>query len=99
MQTVIETRDLCKFYGQQKAVDHLSLHVPQASVYGFIGPNGAGKSTTMKMLLGLIHPTARAGISAGQGTYPIQPPAAAAENRQPDWNPLPVIFTSQLKKT
>ena len=58
MQTVIETRDLCKFYGQQKAVDHLSLHVPQASVYGFIGPNGAGKSTTMKMLLGLIHPTA-----------------------------------------
>lgn len=58
MQTVIETRDLCKFYGQQKAVDHLNLHVPQASVYGFIGPNGAGKSTTMKMLLGLIHPTA-----------------------------------------
>lgn len=58
MQTVIETRDLCKFYGQQKAVDHLSLHVSQASVYGFIGPNGAGKSTTMKMLLGLIHPTA-----------------------------------------
>ena len=34
------------------------LHVPQGCVYGFIGPNGAGKSTTMKMLLGLIHPTA-----------------------------------------
>jgi len=39
-------------------VDHVELHVPQGCVYGFIGPNGAGKSTTMKMLLGLIHPTA-----------------------------------------
>lgn len=36
----------------------MELHVPQGCVYGFIGPNGAGKSTTMKMLLGLIHPTA-----------------------------------------
>ena len=57
MQTVIETKSLCKTYGRQKAVDHVELHVPQGSVYGFIGPNGAGKSTTMKMLLGLIHPT------------------------------------------
>jgi len=39
-------------------VGHVELHVPQGCVYGFIGPNGAGKSTTMKMLLGLIHPTA-----------------------------------------
>jgi len=38
-------------------VDHLNLNVPQGSVYGFIGPNGAGKSTSMKMLLGLTHPT------------------------------------------
>ena len=58
MQTVIETKALCKQYGPHTAVDHLELHVPQGCVYGFIGPNGAGKSTTMKMLLGLIHPTA-----------------------------------------
>lgn len=58
MQTVIETKALCKQYGPHTAVDHVELHVPQGSVYGFIGPNGAGKSTTMKMLLGLIHPTA-----------------------------------------
>lgn len=58
MSNVIETRELCKSYDRQRAVDHLNLHVPQGSVYGFIGPNGAGKSTTMKMLLGLIHPTA-----------------------------------------
>ena len=58
MQTVIETKALCKQYGPHTAVDHVELHVPQECVYGFIGPNGAGKSTTMKMLLGLIHPTA-----------------------------------------
>ena len=58
MQTVIETKALCKQYGPHTAVDHVELHVPQGYVYGFIGPNGAGKSTTMKMLLGLIHPTA-----------------------------------------
>ena len=58
MQTVIETKALCKQYGPHTAVDHVELHVPQGCVYGLIGPNGAGKSTTMKMLLGLIHPTA-----------------------------------------
>lgn len=58
MQTVIDTKALCKQYGPHTAVDHVELHVPQGCVYGFIGPNGAGKSTTMKMLLGLIHPTA-----------------------------------------
>ena len=66
MQTVIETKALCKQYGPHTAVDHVELHVPQGCVYGFIGPNGAGKSTTMKMLLGLIHPTAGRGRLLGQ---------------------------------
>lgn len=57
MTNIIETKDLCKAYGAHSAVNHLDLCVPKGSVYGFIGPNGAGKSTTMKMLLGLIHPT------------------------------------------
>ena len=67
MQTVIETKALCKQYGPHTAVDHVELHVPQGCVYGFIGPNGAGKSTTMKMLLGLIHPTAGRVRLLGQG--------------------------------
>lgn len=58
MQYVIETKRLCKTYGGRTAVHNLDLHVPQGCVYGFIGPNGAGKSTSMKMLLGLVHPTA-----------------------------------------
>ena len=73
MQTVITTKGLCKAYGRQFAVDHLDLAVPEGCVYGFIGPNGAGKSTTMKMLLGLIHP------SAGQVTLLGQP--MNAQNR------------------
>lgn len=66
MQTVIETKGLCKAYGKRLAVDHVQLHVPQGCVYGFIGPNGAGKSTTMKMLLGLIHPSAGQVFLLGQ---------------------------------
>lgn len=58
MNHIIETSGLCKTYGTHAAVDHLDLTVPEGCVYGFIGPNGAGKSTTMKMLLGLIHPSA-----------------------------------------
>lgn len=57
MQNMIETKDLCKMYGNHTVVDHLNLCVPKGCVYGFIGPNGAGKSTSMKMLLGLVHPT------------------------------------------
>ena len=57
MKSVIETHDLCKRYHGHSAVDHLNLTVPEGCVYGFLGPNGAGKSTTMKMLLGLVHPT------------------------------------------
>ena len=57
MQNVIETDALCKRYGSHLVVDHLALTVPEGCVYGFLGPNGAGKSTTMKMLLGLVHPT------------------------------------------
>ena len=55
---IIETHDLCKQYGNALRVAHLELNVPEGSVYGFLGPNGAGKSTTLKMILGLVRPTA-----------------------------------------
>ena len=55
----ISTRGLSKRYrGGQLAVDGLDLHVPQGSVFGFLGPNGSGKTTTIRMLLGLIAPSA-----------------------------------------
>ncbi|OIJ97959.1 ABC transporter ATP-binding protein [Streptomyces monashensis] len=56
---VIATRGLTKRYrGGQLAVDGLDLTVPAGSVFGFLGPNGSGKTTTIRMLMGLIEPTA-----------------------------------------
>ena len=55
---VIEARALTKHFGNLVAVDHLSFTLPQGTVVGFLGPNGAGKSTTLRMLLGLVAPTA-----------------------------------------
>ncbi len=56
--SVIEARGLVKRFGARRAVDGLDLTVPSGTVYGFLGPNGSGKSTTIRMLLGLIAPTA-----------------------------------------
>lgn len=54
--TVIQTTELCRRYGDRLAVDGLSLQVPAGSVFGFLGPNGAGKTTTIRLLLGLLRP-------------------------------------------
>ena len=55
---IVQTTGLCKQYGQSMRVRGLNLSVPEGCIYGFLGPNGAGKSTTLKMILGLVHPTA-----------------------------------------
>ncbi len=55
---VIETQGLSKSYGEVQALRDLNLDVPKNSIFGFLGPNGSGKSTTIKLLLGLIEPTA-----------------------------------------
>jgi len=54
---MIEVQDLCKRYGDKLAVNHLSFTVEPGTVTGFLGPNGAGKSTTMRLIVGLDHPT------------------------------------------
>ena len=54
----IRARGLSKKFGQLRAVDNLDLDVPRASIYGFLGPNGSGKSTTIRMLCGLLTPSA-----------------------------------------
>src|SRR3712207_7004477 len=54
----IETIGLTKRFGSTVAVDQLDLTVPAGEVFGFLGPNGAGKSTTIRLLLGLLRPTA-----------------------------------------
>ena len=54
----IRTSSLTKAYGSKRAVDGVSLTVGAGEIYGFVGRNGAGKSTLMKMLAGLVLPTA-----------------------------------------
>ncbi|MBO0684592.1 MAG: ABC transporter ATP-binding protein [Candidatus Dormibacteraeota bacterium] len=63
---IVEARGLTKRYGSGVlAVDRLDLNVRHGEVYGFLGPNGAGKTTTLRMLVGLIRPTAGAATVAG----------------------------------
>ncbi|MED5276887.1 MAG: ATP-binding cassette domain-containing protein [Actinomycetota bacterium] len=57
MNTVIETRDLVRKFGEIVAVDGINLSVDAGQVFGFLGPNGAGKSTAIRMLTTLLHPT------------------------------------------
>jgi ABC-2 type transport system ATP-binding protein len=54
----ISTRDLSRRFGKVIAVDSLTLKIPGGSLYGLIGPNGAGKTTTLRMLAGLLEPSA-----------------------------------------
>lgn len=52
----IELENITKIYTGKKAVDDLSLAIPNGSVYGFIGPNGSGKTTTLRMIMRIIYP-------------------------------------------
>ncbi|HVX39458.1 MAG TPA: ABC transporter ATP-binding protein [Gemmatimonadaceae bacterium] len=62
---VIDTHALRKEFGRTVAVKGLTLQVPRGEIFGFLGPNGAGKSTSIKMLLGLVHPTSGDGTLLG----------------------------------
>jgi ABC-2 type transport system ATP-binding protein len=55
---MIELLELTKRYGSTLAVDRLTLEVQSGEIFGFLGPNGAGKTTTIRMMMGLLQPTA-----------------------------------------
>ena len=57
----IELTDVSKTFRNQKAVDQLTLEIPQGSIYGFIGPNGSGKTTTLRMILRIYYPDSGSG--------------------------------------
>ena len=60
---IIETKELVKKYGGFPAIDHVNMHIPEGSIYGFVGENGSGKTTIMRLLTGLAEPT--------EGTYSL----------------------------
>ncbi len=64
----IETRNLTRRYGRVLAVDQLNMKVSRGALFGFIGPNGAGKTTTLRMLAGLLQPSAGEVWVTGQRT-------------------------------
>lgn len=74
MGYMLETRGLTKRFGRgdqaQDAVADVNLHIREGEVYGLLGPNGAGKSTTLKMICGMLRPT------AGRSSLPGTPGAA-----------------------
>lgn len=57
MSNILETKNLCKNYKNQKANNNINIEVEENSIYGLLGPNGAGKSTLLKMITGMINPS------------------------------------------
>jgi len=61
----VEVEGLTRVFGDFVAVDHIDLSVAPGTVFGFLGPNGAGKSTTIRMLCGILRPTAGRAVVGG----------------------------------
>jgi len=57
IENVVETKDLTKSFGEDVAVQSLSMYVPRGKIFGFIGPSGCGKTTTVRLLTGFYKPT------------------------------------------
>jgi len=68
-EIAIHTENLTRHFGAVKAVDGLTLDVPAGIVFGFLGPNGSGKTTTIRLLLGLLEPTAGRASVLGWDTH------------------------------
>ena len=81
---MIQLVELSKHYGKQIAVDELSLEVKPGELFGFLGPNGAGKTTTIKMIAGLLHPTAGRILLAGHDLHQEPQKAKAVLGFIPD---------------
>jgi ABC-2 type transport system ATP-binding protein len=65
LSDAIEIRGLARHYGEVRAVDGLSLEVPEGELFGLLGPNGSGKTTTINVLCGLLKPTAGTAFVGG----------------------------------
>jgi len=81
---LIETRNLVKRYGDKVAVNNVSFDVHAGEIFGFLGPNGAGKTTTIKIIVGLLQPTAGSVKVAGYDVQRQSLLAKAASGYVPD---------------
>lgn len=72
MDTIIETRDITRNFGDFRAVDKLNLKIEKGEVFGFLGPNGAGKTTSINMMVGLLRPTSGQVLINGQNVEDVK---------------------------
>ena len=66
---VVQAQDLTKMFGEEAAVDSLTMHVPRGTIFGFIGPSGCGKTTTVRLLTGVHKPTSGQVTVLGKNPY------------------------------
>ncbi len=96
MEYCLTTDSLCKRYGQFKALNDLSMHVPKGSIYGFVGKNGAGKTTLIRMISGLQTPTS--GSYTLYGTKNTDPGVGRARRRMGAVVETPSIYLDMTAK-
>jgi ABC-2 type transport system ATP-binding protein len=91
MNNTIETKDLTKRFGNNTAVESLTITVPTGSIFAFLGPNGAGKTTTIKTLMNIMRPTQGSSTVLGVDSRKLSPKEFAqigyvSENQEmPEW--------------
>ena len=85
---MIEVKDISKLYGEQRALDHVSLTVQPGEIVGLLGPNGAGKSTLMKILTCFIPPTEGEATVCGHSIYDDTLAVRRCIGYLPEHNPL-----------
>ncbi|MBW7956303.1 MAG: ATP-binding cassette domain-containing protein [Deltaproteobacteria bacterium] len=93
MSAAVETRDLSKSYGEVKALDSVSLTIPEGDFFGLLGPNGAGKTTLIRILTTLIRPTS--GSARVMGKDVVHEPSAV----RGETGVVPQAMTSDLDLT
>jgi ABC-2 type transport system ATP-binding protein len=72
-EIVLETKGLTKYFGSAAAVDHLDMQIPRGCICGFVGRNGAGKTTAIKLMMGLLNPTAGSSRLLGCDSTDLSP--------------------------
>jgi len=73
VNTVLETRDVTRFFGAVKAADHLSVQIDEGQIVGIVGPNGSGKTTFINIVTGYIKPAQGAILFKGQDVTGLSP--------------------------
>lgn len=85
---MIEIKDICKEYGEQRVLDHICLNVSRGEIVGLLGPNGAGKSTLMKILTCYLPPTEGDARVCGHSIIDDSLAVRACIGYLPEHNPL-----------